>query len=80
MCSLPVSSTPSYDAQLLRQQVAAARAAGGSSDLVVVMTHWGPNWRWQPDEHLRELGGAFLEAGADLVFGTSPHHVQVRWG
>jgi poly-gamma-glutamate synthesis protein (capsule biosynthesis protein) len=63
-----------YDERQLQQQVAAARAAG--PDLVVVMIHWGPNWRWQPDVHLRQLGRAFLAAGADIVFGTSPHHIQ----
>lgn len=48
-------------------------------DLVVVMIHWGPNWRWQPSKQLRQLGKAFLDAGADLVFGTSPHHIQVPY-
>jgi hypothetical protein len=65
----------SFDPALLQQQVSAARAAG--PDLVVVFIHWGPNWRWQPDKALRTLGRAFLDAGADLVFGTSPHHLQV---
>lgn len=65
----------SYDTQRLQGEVAAARAAG--PDLVVVMIHWGPNWRWQPDQSLRQLGRDFLAAGADLVFGTSPHHIQV---
>jgi poly-gamma-glutamate synthesis protein (capsule biosynthesis protein) len=64
-----------YDEQQLQQQLAAAQASG--PDIVVVMMHWGPNWRWTPDQHLRKLGRAFLEAGADIVFGTSPHHIQV---
>jgi hypothetical protein len=68
----------SFDATLLQRQVSAARAAG--PDLVVVLVHWGPNWHLQPDKHLRELGHAFLTAGADIVFGTSPHHLQVRSG
>jgi hypothetical protein len=66
----------SFDPGLLQRQVAAARAVG--PDLVVVMIHWGPNWRWQPSKQLRQLGKAFLDAGADLVFGTSPHHIQVQ--
>lgn len=74
---LPVlSGHCSFDPGLLQQQVAAAQAVG--PDLVVVMIHWGPNWRWQPSKQLRRLGKAILDAGADLVFGTIPHHIQVQ--
>lgn len=71
----PPVAVPRFDPRLLQQQVAASRAVG--PDLVAVLIHWGPNWRWQPDKHLRKLGRAFLDAGADIVFGTSPHHIQV---
>lgn len=66
----------SFDPMILQQQVSAARAVG--PDVLAVLIHWGPNWRWQPDSSIRALGRAFLEAGADLVFGTSPHHIQVK--
>lgn len=38
----------------------------------------GPNWRWRPDGSVQRLGRALLAAGADLVFGHSAHHIQVR--
>ena len=41
--------------------------------LLVVSAHWGPNWgSGAPSEH-RELARALIEAGADVVFGHSPH-------
>lgn len=41
--------------------------------LLVVSAHWGPNWgSAAPPEH-RRLARALIEAGADVVFGHSPH-------
>ena len=41
--------------------------------LLVVSAHWGPNWGAQvPPEH-RAFAHALVEAGADVVFGHSPH-------
>lgn len=41
--------------------------------LLVVSAHWGPNWgSGAPSEH-RELARALIEAGADVVYGHSPH-------
>ena len=41
--------------------------------LLIVSAHWGPNWgSGAPSEH-RDLGRALIEAGADVVFGHSPH-------
>ncbi|KAL4451871.1 hypothetical protein ABPG75_007533 [Micractinium tetrahymenae] len=58
----------------LAAQLAAAREAG--ADLVVVFIHWGPNWRWLPSAAIRRLGRAFIDCGADIVFGHSSHHIQ----
>lgn len=77
-CGVLPGCTDSFDTAQLQQDVATARAAG--PDLVVVLVHWGPNWCWQPATDLRALGRTFLAAGADIVFGTSPHHVQVCIG
>ncbi len=42
-------------------------------ELLIVSAHWGPNWgSGAPPEH-RELGRALIEAGADVVYGHSPH-------
>jgi poly-gamma-glutamate synthesis protein (capsule biosynthesis protein) len=41
--------------------------------LLVVSAHWGPNWGSEvPAEH-RALAHALVGAGADVVFGHSPH-------
>lgn len=32
--------------------------------------------RWQPDGDVRALGRALADAGADVVIGTGPHHLQ----
>ena len=52
------------------------RLARQSADVVVVFIHWGPNWRWKPSSSIRKLGRAFIDAGVDVVFGHSSHHVQ----
>jgi poly-gamma-glutamate synthesis protein (capsule biosynthesis protein) len=42
-------------------------------ELLIVSAHWGPNWgSGVPPEH-RELARALIEAGADVVYGHSPH-------
>jgi poly-gamma-glutamate synthesis protein (capsule biosynthesis protein) len=43
------------------------------TDLVVVTPHWGPNWGYLPAEGHIEFGRALIDAGADIVFGHSPH-------
>lgn len=42
-------------------------------DVLIVSAHWGPNWGSEaPAEH-RALAHALIDAGADAVFGHSPH-------
>lgn len=41
--------------------------------LLIVSAHWGPNWgSGAPPEH-QDLARALIDAGADVVFGHSPH-------
>jgi len=49
------------------------RSASGSSDLLIVSAHWGPNWGAHPPPEHVEAAHRFVEAGADVVFGHSPH-------
>lgn len=44
--------------------------------LRVVFVHWGPNWAWHPSPAIQALGRALVDAGADVVLGSSAHHVQ----
>ena len=42
-------------------------------DLLVVSTHWGPNWGYAaPAEHM-SFAHALIDAGADIIFGHSGH-------
>lgn len=54
----------------------AIEAARSEGDLVVVSAHWGPNWGTSPPaEHVR-AAHLFIDHGADIVFGHSPHVVR----
>ncbi|GJP32924.1 hypothetical protein CLOM_g17505, partial [Closterium sp. NIES-68] len=45
--------------------------------LAVFCLHWGPNYAWQPSAAIRRLAHALVDrCGADLVIGTSAHHIQ----
>lgn len=53
--------------------LALVRRTKARVQLLIVSTHWGPNWgSGAPAEH-RELARALIEAGADVVYGHSPH-------
>jgi poly-gamma-glutamate synthesis protein (capsule biosynthesis protein) len=42
-------------------------------DCVVVSVHWGPNWGYRPPDDHVTFGRALIDAGAEVVFGHSPH-------
>jgi poly-gamma-glutamate synthesis protein (capsule biosynthesis protein) len=42
-------------------------------DYLIVSCHWGPNWGYRPPHSHVRFGRALIEAGADIVFGHSPH-------
>lgn len=44
-----------------------------ASDLLVVSAHWGPNWGERPPREHVEAAHRCIDAGADVVFGHSPH-------
>ncbi len=58
---------------LVRQAIT---EAAGSSDLVVVLVHWGTEKQPCPNELQRRLARVFVDAGADLVVGSHPHVLQ----
>lgn len=53
--------------------LAAVRAAKAQSDVVVVVVHWGPEYQECPNDELRRLSNALVEAGADVVAGGHQH-------
>lgn len=49
-------------------------------DLIVVALHWQPNYAPEVPPGYRQLAADLVEAGADVVWGHSPHHFQgVEW-
>ncbi|MET1065057.1 MAG: CapA family protein [Arthrobacter sp.] len=53
--------------------LALVRRTKARARLLIVSAHWGPNWgAGAPPAH-RELARSLIEAGADVVYGHSPH-------
>lgn len=40
---------------------------------LIVAAHWGGNWGYTVPEEHKKLAKAMIDAGADIIFGTSPH-------
>lgn len=54
----------------------AIKKAKESCDYVVVYVHWGIERENTPQDYQRQLGKAYIDAGADLVIGAHPHVLQ----
>lgn len=46
------------------------------ADLLIVSAHWGGNWGIDVPRSHRSFARALVDAGADVVFGHSPHIVR----
>jgi poly-gamma-glutamate synthesis protein (capsule biosynthesis protein) len=60
-------------------KVAAERVmkeARASNDRVVVFTHWGSEYKNEPDPAVVDLAHWFIDHGADAVIGGHPHWTQ----
>ena len=62
-----------YTTEELAAMVTEARL---SSDLVIVMIHWGEEKGYDPTHSQEKYGHALIDAGADLVLGSHPHVVS----
>lgn len=52
----------------------------GQVDHLIVSMHWQSNWEPRVRQAFRDLARAMMDAGASLVWGHSPHHIQgVEW-
>jgi poly-gamma-glutamate synthesis protein (capsule biosynthesis protein) len=45
-------------------------------DFLIVVAHWGAEYKKVPADSTREKAKQFIDAGADLVLGGHPHVVQ----
>jgi hypothetical protein len=58
-------------AKWLKKDIRAARSAG--ADVVIVMPHWGIEYRSAPFAGQQKLARAAIDAGADMVIGNHAH-------
>lgn len=56
--------------------VAAIQEAKKNADLVVVLVHWGQEYKDRPIPDQTNKAHQFIDAGADLVIGSHPHVLQ----
>ncbi len=54
----------------------AIQKAKETCDYVVVYVHWGIERENTPQDYQRQLGKAYIDAGADMVIGVHPHVLQ----
>ena len=59
-----------------RLALRAVRGAAASSDLVLVMIHWGVELEEQPRPYQIRQARRMVDAGADVIFGAHPHVLQ----
>lgn len=62
-----------YDSAALCQAI---RKAKETCDYVAVYVHWGIERENMPQDYQRQLGKAYIDAGADIVIGSHPHVLQ----
>ncbi len=54
----------------------AVREAAATSDLVVVLIHWGVELEAKPRAYQVAEAHRMIDAGADVIFGSHPHRLQ----
>jgi hypothetical protein len=59
-----------------RLALRAVRDAATSSDLVVVMIHWGVELEARPRGYQVDQAHRMIDAGADVILGSHPHRLQ----
>ena len=62
------------DKEKIRQEIEATRRAG--AELIVVLPHWGVEYKLNENSNQRDLADFMLKSGADMVIGGHPHVVQ----
>ena len=68
-----VPGTAPLNEAYLREDVAAAAA---QADVVIVLPQWGIEYQAEPTLLQRQLAGAAVASGADLIIGNHPHWVE----
>lgn len=60
----------------IERVVSDIREAKKKYDKVIVMPHWGREYRYDPLPECAYMAKQMVEAGADAVLGSHPHHIQ----
>ena len=62
-----------YDSTALCEAIKKAKE---NCDYVAVYVHWGIERENMPQDYQRQLGKAYIDAGADIMIGSHPHVLQ----
>ncbi|HIP35460.1 MAG TPA: CapA family protein [Crocinitomix sp.] len=62
------------DTSLIRADIAYAKTL--NVDKIIVVTHWGAEYKLQPVKSQIEMGKFIFEAGADIIVGSHPHVLE----
>jgi poly-gamma-glutamate synthesis protein (capsule biosynthesis protein) len=62
------------DGDRMVAEIGAAREDG--ADLVIVLAHWGVEYRNKPESETVALAQQLVDGGADVVLGGHPHWIQ----
>lgn len=65
---------PIGDGDRVVEDIKKAREKG--ADLVIVYPHWGEEYILRSNDYEQMMGDKFIEAGADLIFGSHAHVLQ----
>ncbi len=71
--SSPQPGIASASEELISQEIVTAKKI---ADVVVVMFHWGVEYRAQPDERQQYLAHYTIDHGADVIVSNHPHWIQ----
>ena len=51
-------------------------AKTGNPDFIIVLYHFGDEYKLQPNEFQKKMAKIAFDAGADIIIGSHPHYIQ----
>ncbi|EKD64139.1 MAG: hypothetical protein ACD_51C00065G0008 [uncultured bacterium] len=58
------------------QAISLTKQVAEESDFTIVAIHWGTEYVNTPSSKIQDYGHQFIDAGADVVWGTHPHVIE----
>ena len=62
------------DKDLMKQDLEVAKSK--NVDKIIVVTHWGSEYKLQPVQYQIDIGEFLFENGADIIIGSHPHVLE----